>query len=44
MILAEYRRFLQTLANAHSQELRKVANLVLQYFDDLLPLTTVQGQ
>lgn len=44
MILAEYRRFLQTLANAHSQELRKVANLVLQYFDDLLPLTTAQGQ
>ncbi|OIR12520.1 DNA replication and repair protein RecF [mine drainage metagenome] len=44
MILAEYRRFLQTLANAHSQELRKVANLVLQHFDDLLPLTTAQGQ
>lgn len=44
MILAEYHRFLQTLANAHSQELRKVANLVLRYFDDLLPLTTAQAQ
>lgn len=44
MILAEYRRFLQTLTNARSQELRKVANLVLQHFDDLLPLTTAQGQ
>jgi len=43
MILAEYRRFLQTLASAHSQELRRVANLVLHYFDDLLPLTTAQG-
>ena len=44
MILAEYRRFLQTLTNAHPQELRKVANLVLLHFDDLLPLTTAQGQ
>lgn len=44
MILAEYCRFLQTIANAHSQELRKVANLVLQYFDDLQPLSTAQGQ
>lgn len=44
MTQTEYRRFLQTFANAHSQELRKVANLVLQYFDDLLPLTTSQGQ
>lgn len=43
MILAEYRRFLQTLTNAHPQELRKVANLVLQHFNDLLPLTTAQG-
>lgn len=43
MILAEYQRFLQTLANAGSQDLRKVANLVLQNFDDLLPLTTAQG-
>ena len=44
MILAEYRRFLQTLTNANQQELRKVANLVLQHSDDLLPLTTAQGQ
>lgn len=44
MILAEYRRFLQTLTNAHPQEWRKVANLVLLHFDDLLPLTTAQGQ
>jgi DNA sulfur modification protein DndD len=44
MIQAEYRRFLQTLTSAHPQELRKVANLVLKYFDDLLPLTTAQGQ
>lgn len=43
MILAEYRRFLQTLANVGSLDLRKVANLVLQDFDDLLPLTTAQG-
>lgn len=43
MILAEYRRFLQTLANAGPQDLRKVANIVLQNFDDLLPLTTAQG-
>jgi ABC-type transport system involved in cytochrome c biogenesis ATPase subunit len=44
MILAEYRRFLQTLANAGSQDLRKVANLVLEHWNDLLPLTTAQGQ
>jgi DNA sulfur modification protein DndD len=44
MVLAEYHRFLQTLANAPSQELRKIANLVLKYFDDLQPLTTAQGQ
>ena len=44
MILAEYRRFLQTLANAGSQDLRKVANLVLAHWNDLLPLTTAQGQ
>ncbi|MBU1691137.1 MAG: AAA family ATPase [Gammaproteobacteria bacterium] len=44
MILAEYRRFLQTLANVGSQDLRKMANLVLEHWDDLLPLTTAQGQ
>lgn len=43
MILAEYHRFLQSLSNDNLQELRKVANLVLQYFNDLLPLTTAQG-
>jgi DNA sulfur modification protein DndD len=45
MILAEYRRFLQTLAkNAGTQDVRKMANLVLQHWGDLLPLTTSQGQ
>lgn len=44
MILAEYHRFLQTIANAHSQDLRKVANIVLQHWDVLQPLTTKQGQ
>lgn len=44
MILAEYQRFLQTIANDNSQDLCKVANLVLQHWDDLLPLTTAQGQ
>lgn len=44
MILAEYRRFLQTLANAGSQDLHKVANLVLVHWNVLLPLTTSQGQ
>lgn len=43
MILSEYRRFLQTLANVGSQDLRKVANLVLEHWNDLLPLTTAQG-
>jgi DNA sulfur modification protein DndD len=43
MILAEYHRFLQTLTSAGSQDLRKMAALVLQHFDDLLPLTTAQG-
>jgi DNA sulfur modification protein DndD len=44
MILAEYRRFLQSLANAGTQDLHKVANLVLEHWNDLLPLTTAQGQ
>lgn len=43
MILSEYRRFLQTLANAGSQDLRKMANLVLMHWNVLLPLTTAQG-
>ncbi len=43
MILSEYHRFLQTLAHAGSQDLSKVANLVLAHWDVLLPLTTAQG-
>lgn len=43
MILSEYRRFLQTLVNAGSQDLRKMANLVLVHWYVLLPLTTAQG-
>ncbi len=43
MILSEYRRFLQTLVNAGSQDLRKMANLVLAHWNVLLPLTTAQG-
>ena len=35
---------MQTLKDENSQELIKVANLVLQNFDDLLPLSTAQGQ
>lgn len=45
MIHAEYQRFLQTLTNeTDSEGVRKIANLVLDYFDDLLPLTNQQGQ
>jgi hypothetical protein len=43
MILSEYRRYLQTLVNAGSQDLRKMANLVLVHWNVLLPLTTAQG-
>jgi len=43
MILSEYLRFTQTLGNA-TPDVRKVANLVLQHWGDLLPLTTAQGQ
>ena len=43
MIQSEYRRFLQTLVNAGSQDLRKMANLVLAHWSVLLPLTTAQG-
>ncbi len=43
MILSEYRRFLKTLVNAGSQDLRKMANLVLVHWNVLLPLTTAQG-
>ena len=34
MILSEYRRFSQTLGNT-TPDVRKVANLVLQHWDDL---------
>jgi len=45
MIHAEYLRFLQTLNNnSTSEDVRKVANLVLAYLDDLIPLTTRQGK
>ncbi len=43
MILSEYRRFTQTL-DTTAPDVRKVANLVLQHWGDLLPLTTAQGQ
>ena len=45
MIRSEYLRFLKTLTNESvTADVRKVANLVLQHFDDLTPLTTAQGQ
>jgi len=45
MINAEYLRFLQTLNHeATSDNIRKIANLVLTNIDDLIPLTTAQGQ
>lgn len=45
MIHAEDQRFLQTFTNeTDSEGVRKIANLVLDYFDDLLPLTNQQGQ
>ncbi|WP_435626480.1 AAA family ATPase [Candidatus Ferrigenium straubiae] len=44
MILSEYRRFSQTLGATTAPDMRKVANLVLQHWGDLLPLTTAQGQ
>jgi len=45
MIHAEYLRFLQTLNHeATSDNIRKIANLVLTNIDDLITLTTAQGQ
>lgn len=45
MIHAEYQRFLQTLNNRTvSEGVRKIANLVLRHLDELMPLTTHQGQ
>jgi DNA sulfur modification protein DndD len=45
MIQSEYLRFLQTLINDDtSDEVRKVANLVLLHIDSLAPLSTTRGQ
>lgn len=45
MISSEYLRFLQTLnADGITLEVRKIANLVLQHLNTLIPLSTAQGQ
>lgn len=45
MVKEEYLRFLQSLnRNDISSNVRKIANLVLQNMDKLIPLTTSQGQ
>jgi DNA sulfur modification protein DndD len=45
MIRTEYLRFLQTLNDAGvAAGVRKIANLVLDHFDTLNPLSTSQGQ
>ncbi len=45
MIRAEYTRFLQTLiADDIPPDVRKIANIVLQHLDTLIPLSTAQGQ
>lgn len=45
MIKAEYIRFLQTLSTSGvPADVRKIANLVLQHIDTLIPLSTAQGQ
>jgi len=45
MIQTEYHRFLQTLsADGVSTDVRKIANLVLQHLDLLIPLSTSKGQ
>lgn len=45
MIQAEYLRFLQTLSTDEiSADVRKIANLVLQHLDLLIPLSTSKGQ
>jgi DNA repair exonuclease SbcCD ATPase subunit len=45
MIRTEYIRFLQTLnAPGVSGDVRKIANLVLQNLDELIPLSTAQGR
>ena len=45
MIRAEYQRFMQTLQGQNATDsVRKVANIVSAHFDELLPLSTHQGQ
>ena len=45
MIKEEYLRFMQSLTGAGvSPEVRKIANLVLEHLEALIPLTTAQGQ
>ncbi|KZZ45440.1 hypothetical protein A3759_30595 [Thalassolituus sp. HI0120] len=45
MIRAEYQRFMQTLQGPNATEaMRKVANIVSAHLDELMPLTTHQGQ
>ncbi|WP_419778272.1 AAA family ATPase [Maridesulfovibrio sp.] len=45
MIRAEYQRFMQTLTdNSVSEEVRKIANLVLSNLETLIPLSTARGQ
>ena len=45
MIQTEYLRFLQTLSTDEiSADVRKIANLVLQHLDLLIPLSTSKGQ
>lgn len=45
MIRAEYQRFMQILQGQNATEsVHKVANIVSAYLDELLPLTTHQGQ
>lgn len=45
MIRTEYLRFLSTLSTDEiSADVRKIANLVLQHLDSLIPLSTAQGQ
>lgn len=45
MIRSEYLRFMQTLQGQNATDsVRKIANIVSAHFDELLPLTTHQGQ
>ncbi|TIH12446.1 chromosome segregation protein SMC [Marinifilum sp. JC120] len=45
MIRAEYQRFMQTLTdNSVSEDVRKIANLVLSNLETLIPLSTARGQ